>query len=580
VNVVGCVGWTTEARQTLLSSLEPGMRPFEWLRVGRWEFESASILCAVNSLERVSIQESNGESRFYVGTGLPEAGQEGELFLRVSCRRDAARISVDPLGLFPLYYYSTADFLLFSSSLWPFGRHPLVSEQLDPEGLIGLLLTQSVVGGRTLLKGVSRLSAGSALTWARGRPAAEQAFNRVQPTSALHGRPFGDQLDAVDAAMQSAMRRCDAGTVLLSGGLDSRLVAGYEHRTRGTAVEAVSLGSAGEFDAEFAGQVARALGWGHLSIAVDMSRFARHAEVQVCHEQLAGSFWDLSFWQVATELRNADPALVTGFCGNNTLEPLRHDPRQTDFAFDGAFRACNKYGFSPQSLRTLLRLDRVEEQTAAVVAQLRKEYESYDCEPYQKVQMFDLTHRARFLVGMVAWRLSWGTRPRLPYADRDLLAAATALPIEAFRGRKLQRALLRHRFPELARLPLDTASFFTRPLMPSITDRVRHLGLLLYHGLVSRRERRYYHAVFDLNGPGWRSVRRDAEKGRSRAGLFFDSAELLRHLPPPDAPIAAAGAGFYQEGSRKKSLLAFLLWASQHPYDATASGGLRAPTSR
>jgi hypothetical protein len=131
--------------------------------------------------------------------------------------------------------------------------------------------------------------------------------------------------------------------------------------------------------------------------------------------------------------------------------------------------------------------------------------------------------------------------------------------------------LLRHRFPELARLPLDTASYFTRPLMPSPADRVRHLGLLLYQGLISRRERRYYHAVFDLNRPGWRAVRADAEKGRAEAERVFDRAELLRHLPPPEEPIALAGEGFYQEGSRKKSLLAFLLWASQRAQDAAAA---------
>jgi asparagine synthase (glutamine-hydrolysing) len=357
--------------------------------------------------------------------------------------------------------------------------------------------------------------------------------------------------------------RGDSATVLLSGGLDSRLVAGYAHRLRGGDVEAVSLGSAGQFDAEFAREVAHRLGWRHRSIDIDTSQFGRHAVLQVRHEQLTGSFWDLSFWQGATALHQGDPSILTGFCGNNVLEPLRHAPRATRFTFAGVLRSCNKYGFSPETLRTLLRVDRVAERTAAVIEQLEREYDSYDCEPFQKVLMFDLTHRARFLVGMVAWRLSWGPRPRLPYADPAVLAMSLALPIEAFRGRALQRTLLRRRFPELARLPLDTASYFTRPLMPSLGDRVRHLGLMLYQGLVSHRERRFYHAVFDLNGPGWRSVRAEAEKGRPLVASVFDPEALLRHLPPPAAHVDIGAADFFQEGSRKKSLLAFLLWASE-----------------
>jgi asparagine synthase (glutamine-hydrolysing) len=559
------------------------MRPFEWVRIDRRELPSTSMLCAVNSTGRVAVDETDGVSRFYVGTGragvhdpeVPDpsavfgqrrSGQEGELYVTFSCRADGACcVSVDPLGLFPLYYYSTSAFFLFSSSLWPFERHPLISSKLDPDGLIGILLSQGIVGGRTVLEGVSRLSAGSIVTWAPGRTAVEQPFNRLQPTSALHGRAFRDQLDMVDTALQSAMTRCDSETVLLSGGLDSRVVAGYAHRARGAAVQAVSLGSGGQFDVEFARQVAGCLGWPHRSIDIDMSRFAAHARMQVRHEQLAGSFWDLSFWQAATDLHAGDPSVVTGFCGNNVLEPLRHDPRQTEFTFEAALRACNKYGFRPETLPALLSLDHVEERTVAVIEQLRREYDSYDCEPFQKVLMFDLTHRARFLVGMVAWRLSWGTRVRLPYADRDVLAASLALSIEAFRDRKLQRTLLRQGFPDLARLPLDTATFFTRPLMPSFGARLRHLGQLLYHGLVSRRERRYYHAVFDLNGPGWHAVRLEAEQGRSQAERIFHRAELLRHLPPPDTRIVTGASDFFREGSRKKCLLACMLWAAQFP---------------
>ena len=583
MNIVGCVGRSYELRQSYVSRVEPGIRIFDWLDVGRWELPSSTILCAANALARVDVQRAGSAAHLSLGSVRNQAGMapgrdadfirqstdflsglDGDLYLGFSSHDDGACfIGVDPLGIFPLYYYSTTEFLLFSSSMWPFGRHPDVSPALDLDGLIGILLTQGIVGGRTLLQGVTRLSPGHALTWRPGQLAAEHQVNRLKPTSDLFEAPFGQQLEAVETALRSATTRRDSDTMLLSGGLDSRLVAGYLSGRHGADFPAISLGSDAQFDVKFAREVATSLGWQHKSISVDMSQFCHHAMIQARHEQLAGSFWDLSFWQLVTELRRSDPVLVTGFCGNNVLEPLRHDNRQTEFTFERVFKSCNKYGFSPDTLKTLLRVPNAEERIAAAIERLRDEYESFDGEPFQKVLTFDLSHRARFLVGAVVWRLSFGMRPMLPYADRHVLAASLALPVTAFRGRKLQKSLLCRGFPELARLPLDTASFFTRPLMPTLGDRVRHLTLLIYHGLLSRHERRYYHSVFDLNGPGWRAVRVEAEKSRSKAESVLDRDVLGQLLPPPGDEIRTGAMDFFQVGSRKKSLLAFLLWASE-----------------
>jgi hypothetical protein len=100
-------------------------------------------------------------------------------------------------------------------------------------------------------------------------------------------------------------------------------------------------------------------------------------------------------------------------------------------------------------------------------------------------------------------------------------------------------------------------------LLPSVGERVRHLGLLAVHGLLGRRERRYYHSVFDLNGAGWRAVRREAEAGRTRAESVLDAVSLSRLVPPPSEEIRTAASQFFHVGSRTKGLIAFMLWASQ-----------------
>lgn len=584
MNVAGCVDVRPEPRRRFVHGLESGMRIFDWLQVQRWEFSSCSLISASNPATPIVAQQSERAARWLIGgvrgvqpDGAPMASDErwpsgglfsdvqGECFLGVAIRHDGACCAVvDPLGLFPLYYASTPEVFVFASSMWPFGRHPDVSRQLDVDGLIGLLLTQGIVGGRTVQQGVTRLRPGHAVTWQPGRIATEHRVHRWQVTSDLFQATEGEQVDALDAAVRAATRDGQSEALLLSGGLDSRLIAGYLREESQRPVQTVSLGSPWHYDVAFAREVAHQLGWHHEPIEIDNGLFPQHARLQVQHEQLSGSFADLAFWQLVDRLHLRAPALATGFCGNNVLEPLRHDPGQTDLSFPRVFAACNRYGLSVDTLRTLLRVDRVDERIAAVVDDLRREYEDADGDPFQQVLQFDLTHRARFLIGAVVWRVSFGARPVLPYADRRVVETALALPLSAFEGRRVQRALLCRRFPSLAQLPLDTATFFTRPLRPNIAQRVRHLGLLAAHGLFSRRERRYYHAVFDLNGPGWRAVRLEAEAGRARATSVLDPVVLQQLVPRPDEEIRTSVTNFFHIGSRTKSLLAFMMWASEH----------------
>ena len=140
-----------------------------------------------------------------------------------------------------------------------------------------------------------------------------------------------------------------------------------------------------------------------------------------------------------------------------------------------------------------------------------------------------------------------------------------------FWPRQARRDLALYGLPNFYSLRADVLSFSrwthvydTRPLLPTFNQRARHLMLLLYQGLLSRRERRYYHAVFDLNGAGWRAVRAEAEKSRSKAESVLNRDALLHWLPPPAQDIRTGATDFFQVGSRKKSLLAFMLWASEH----------------
>ena len=79
------------------------------------------------------------------------------------------RLSVDPLGLFPLYYTATPRSLIATSSvhLGRRARPTVLRKWIEPD-LAGILLTNGLVGERTLMCGWSRLAPGCELHWQPG----------------------------------------------------------------------------------------------------------------------------------------------------------------------------------------------------------------------------------------------------------------------------------------------------------------------------------------------------------------------------------------------------------------------------
>ena len=141
------------------------------------------------------------------------------------------RLSVDPLGLFPLYYTATFQSLIATGCMYLGVAEADRAPALDRAGLAGILLSNGLVGDRTLMCGWSRLAPGCELQWQPGET------GRVEPTYRLpiHGHytalAFDDARQLIDKRLSEAVRRhCPpqgTSTVLLSGGLDSRLLAGY-----------------------------------------------------------------------------------------------------------------------------------------------------------------------------------------------------------------------------------------------------------------------------------------------------------------------------------------------------------------
>ena len=453
----------------------------------------------------------------------------------------------DLLGIFPLYHWSDGEVLLVASSPEPFQYHPAFRRSLDPAGLVGVMLTNGLFRGRALWKGVRRLQPAHFLSFRRGSVPTESADPSLTPSPKRRDSSqlsLSEQLDTIDGAFRRAIRRHspagDPCGVLLSGGLDSRLVAGYLHR-QGTRLVALTLGVPSDIEMKCARRVTRELGIEHRTGSVPFELYPVFAETMASRwEHLANGGEVIFNWGIRAFLHSF-PARIANGIPLDWLVGGSYDygvePGQLSFDHGFALK-INSRGFSPALLARLLRCEVFGGLVPDILEEMRADCDSLAEEPLRRFWHFFLLHRGRFSAGAAAWQLSFGSWPMMVSLDRDLFTTITGLPLVTMADRKAEEALLCRQFPALARLPLDRNGYLTTPLLAGpvrrfvdrIPSYVRTRWLAPRMG--PRYERRYYYRTFDLNNEGWAAVRRLAEPWRDGLKALFVPEVLDEILPP------------------------------------------------
>jgi len=480
-------------------------------------------------------------------------------------------VGADRLGLFPVYYYESPGVLLVGSSPETFARHPHFRAIFNPSGLVGILLTNGLFDGQSLLTGVRRLAPGHLLLWEPDARAKEIRHYRPALSDRYLDLSFTNHLDILDEALTTAVRRhAPMGrpySLLLSGGLDSRTIGGYLKQANREAV-ALTLGVGTDIEVRCAVPVARVLGMRQHVRELNSERYPEFSQMHAAWEHCASGFSLIMQWGMRDLLLDLPPACVTGLSLDWILGG--HAPTEPDLSFESFFGYQNAWGFPPARLGTLLRGDVFADAVPMTLERMRETYSGYSDVESRRAWTFALYHRQRFHIGSEAWRLTFAGWPIVLAADKALVEIGGALPPASVADRRAQFELLRTRFPELAELPLDRNSADTTPLQPGLRwllgRRLRRpfqrLRQKLIHQGWSQTERRRYYRLFDINGPGWTAVRRELEPYREFAYSFFERKALDDLLPSPDSPIGSRDA--IRDVAGIKNIMGFLLWAKQH----------------
>ncbi len=309
-------------------------------------------------------------------------------------------VGADLLGLFPIYYYTFNDVLLVGSSPELFKFHECFTKELNPLGLVGIFLTNGLIDGQTLLKGVKRLNAGHLLTWLLGEKPRELEQYKIPISTKYFELSFSEQLNLIDKALERAVvRHAPKGTrycISLSGGLDSRILGGYFKQN---AIDTVALTTGLPQDTEMkcASKVATKLNFEHYKKNVDFKKFVSCAEQKIKWEHLSNGFSNVSTWSLCLHLRKIAPRVVGGYLGDSILGSRVHNK-----SFETDFNILNDWGFSPNTLKKLLKQEVFDDYVSKTIASIKKDYDKYSKLEFQKTYCLFLLHRHRFHVGSEA----------------------------------------------------------------------------------------------------------------------------------------------------------------------------------
>jgi asparagine synthase (glutamine-hydrolysing) len=497
--------------------------------------------------------------------------------LGTSNRGSRLLAGADILGEFPVYYYADPEVLLVGSSPELFRYHARFRIELDPDGLVSVLLTNNIFEGRTLLRGVRRLGPGHALSWDRSSGARELLQYEVPIYRSHSNKTFSDHVRSLGEAVEDAVSRhasVGPSALMLSGGRDSRMLGGFLRVTQSKAT-ALTLGKSWDIEVRCAAQVARALGFEHRVTEVDTSQYARYALLQSTWEHNATGFNTIHQWGVYPLLRELPARLMTGYLADSNLGASNvawaFSKDLSESSFERFFTRINQFAIAPKLLQKLLRPDVFGDIVDGLMERMRAVFESYGDDDSQRAWRWAQHNRQRFHIGGVLWRLTFGSWPVVPVLDRALLETCGSLPAASMMMRKAEEALLRERFPELASISIDRNSYYRASLSPGRLT--RRLQPLIRNTAARRQalntrfpnlvpERRRYYRLYDFNGRAWRQVRLLAEPYKGLVDQFFDPDVLENLLPSPPTRIGS-GIGL-KDTSGPKCLLGFLVWAGDH----------------
>ena len=409
----------------------------------------------------------------------------------------ALTIVTDPLGLQPVFCARAGERIAFASTMAGAARAAGVPFCEDLAGTGALLILGHLLGDRTPHAAVRRVPPATIVRLDGGAPAQQTYWRVPTPDSYAHA-PRKEHTERVRRALDrwydASRREYPIGTLMMSGGFDSRVVAGLiaSRAERPHVVNIRHRDENADADGALAKAVATALRWpvDVVDPSADYFDSTEYKQYVALTEGATGSLFLFIATLGLARIKVHDASwdgLLLGFLNVARYETLGFPPYLAHLT--RARGTLNRSG--------VFEADWLQDCVSTFGAHLAEEQSSWPDSP-QGVLGFGLRNRARLRFGPNAVDVLGRVAPvHIPGATREFWEAVSHVPASDRSGGAMHVEILQALAPALTGFPVASGEKLLAP-SPKARHRLRVLRLRaeIHRRLIARPRLRRYAAPF------------------------------------------------------------------------------------
>ena len=433
-------------------------------------FEDISIVVYGNVYSHKD-QELKGKKsenllRLYKDEGIDFLKHLDGSFILSICDKERIIIANDRLGSKNLFYAFINENLIYSSEIKGVLASDYVKPILSADALSEYFTFTYLLDDKTLFKGVELLSPGTYLAYEKGKMQLNlyykleinrESFDYSNKTEVL--KRFSSILEE---AVYNRMKDKKRIGVFLSGGLDSRLLAGFAKRVAdktGKKIITFTFGTKGGRQEKIAKEIAKRLNLENHFYEIPSDSISKHANEIVYKGDGHIRIRDAHFISHLRDIQShVDTVLVGLFCSELFGEEMIKDISGLK-SRQGLINYLWKwYDYKKVSQhKSKIFSNNIKITSKALLKdRFKKSLEAIDAESNNDIShLWEISQRDRRYIIAINNYISWYLEARLPFLDNKIVEFALPLPINLKVNKKLIHLANSTLFPILANIPWE-----------------------------------------------------------------------------------------------------------------------------
>jgi len=373
----------------------------------------------------------------------------------------------DRYGSRNIFYVAKPEKLIFSSEIKPILRDPLIHPELNLDAIGEFFTFSHLLGNKTFFKGINVLPPASILLYdySKGKTVIRRywdfEFQRKRKPVSLDY--YVKEFDIImEKAVERRMRDKGKIGIFLSGGLDSRLIAGFAKKIAdrmGKELISYTFGTKGGYQENIARQVADQLDIENKFYEIPADFIARFADEIVYNGDGLIRIRDAHFISLLDKVRREVDTVLVGLFGSELFGEVlsrkilnvHNDDEIITYLFD-RYEVKQKTKYMPKIFSENLSKSLMEKVKNNFIRTIKEiPFRSYD----EIADYWELRQRDRRYILPLSTYMDWYLDIRLPYLDNEVTEFAINLPLELRFGKSFIHKAIKSLFPSLAKIPWE-----------------------------------------------------------------------------------------------------------------------------